>query len=807
MHETDRGLALKRLAGAAVAELYLTVSLNRHTLPLLAVIEVFLEILHDLRAQHFAVLRLEVLEAAVCVVVCHLEHVHDVVLVRAVKDRGAHVEAEHLGSEREVNLLDLSNVHTRRHAERVQHNVERAAVRQEGHILDRKHARHNTLVAVAACHLVADRNLSLLCDVNADILVHARGELIAVLSRKDTRLHDRAVGAVRHLERGVADFSGLLAEDCTEQSLLRRQLGLALRRHLADQNVTGANLRTDADDAVVIEIPERVVADTRDISRDLLRAELRVARCALVLLNVNRGEDIILHETLGEKNRVLVVITLPGHETDQRVLAETDLAVVGRRTVRDDLAFLDMVARVHDGLLVVGVRLVRALELREFVVLDLAVVVAAHRDFAARAHHDRARVARNLADAGVDRRLCLHAGANDRRIGQHERNGLTLHVRAHQCAVCVVVLEERDHARRDREDHLRRDVHEIDEALLERRSLFFVSAGDIVVDKVPLFVERLVCLCDNEIVFFIRREIHDIIRDARILRVLGFIDHAVGRLDKAVGVDARVARKRVDEADVRTLGGLDRAHSAVVRVVDVSNLETCAVSRETARAEGRESSLVRELRERVVLVHELRELRRTEELFDRRRDRLDVNQGLRRNLADVLGRHALSDHALHAGQTDAVLVLQELADRADAAVAKVVNVIGRADALFDLHVVVDRSKNVFLRDVLRNQAIHMPLHVLLDVDLVLLGLLQDFHERRIVDRLHNAVFGRILHVDIVADIDHEVREHLQRALGRARALHHHIRNARVLNLGREFSRDHRAALRENLAGVRIHGIL
>ena len=126
-----------------------------------------------------------------------------------------------------------------------------------------------------------------------------------------------------------------------------------------------------------------------------------------------------------------------------------------------------------------------------------------------------------------------------------------------------------------------------------------------------------------------------------------------------------------------------------MRVVDVSNLETCAVSRETARAEGRESSLVRELRERVVLVHELRELRRTEELFDRRRDRLDIDQGLRRNLADVLSRHALSDHALHAGQTDAVLILQKLTDRADAAVAEVVNVIGRADALFDLHVVVD----------------------------------------------------------------------------------------------------------------------
>ena len=455
VHEANRCLALKGFAGASVAELHLSVSLNRNALPLLAVIEVLFEIVHDLGIQNLAVLRLEVLKAAVCVVVRHLEHVHDVVLVRAVKDRGTHIEAEHFGREREVNLLDLTDVHTRRNAERVQHDIQRAAVRQEGHILHRKHARHDTLVAVAACHLIADRNLSLLCDVNADVLVHTRRELIAVLSRKDARLHDGAVSAVRNLERGISDLSGLLTEDCAEQSLLRRELGLALRRHLADQNIAGADLRTDADNAVLVEVLQRVVADTRDIPRDFLRTELRIARCALILLDVNRGEDVVLDEALGKKHGILVVITFPGHEADQRVLAETDFTVVGRRTVRNDLARFDVVARVYNGLLVIGVRLVRALELREFVVLNLAVVIPTYRNFAARTHHNGTRVVCDLADAGVDRRLCLDAGAHDRGVRQHERHRLTLHVRTHQRAVCVVVLEEGDHARRDREDHLR----------------------------------------------------------------------------------------------------------------------------------------------------------------------------------------------------------------------------------------------------------------------------------------------------------------------------------------------------------------
>ena len=42
------------------------------------------------------------------------------------------------------------------------------AVRQERHILLRKNTGNDTLVSVTARHLIADGNLALLCDVNAD---------------------------------------------------------------------------------------------------------------------------------------------------------------------------------------------------------------------------------------------------------------------------------------------------------------------------------------------------------------------------------------------------------------------------------------------------------------------------------------------------------------------------------------------------------------------------------------------------------------------------------------------------------------
>ena len=81
-------------------------------------------------------------------------------------------------------------------------------------------------------------------------------------------------------------------------------------------------------------------------------------------------------------------------------------------------------------------------------------------------------------------------------------------------------------------------------------------------------------------------------------------------------------------------------------------------------------------RQRVGLVHELRQLRGAEELLDRRHHRADVDQGLRRDRLDVLGRHPLADDPLHPGQADPDLVLDQLADGAQAPVAEVVDVVG-----------------------------------------------------------------------------------------------------------------------------------
>ncbi len=83
-----------------------------------------------------------------------------------------------------------------------------------------------------------------------------------------------------------------------------------------------------------------------------------------------------------------------------------------------------------------------------------AVVVVPQRDRLGVDADDFAGVARQDAAAGVLGGAILHAGADDRRLRPEQRHGLTLHIRAHERAVRIVVFEERDERRRDRHDLL-----------------------------------------------------------------------------------------------------------------------------------------------------------------------------------------------------------------------------------------------------------------------------------------------------------------------------------------------------------------
>ena len=162
--------------------------------------------------------------------------------------------------------------------------------------------------------------------------------LLDALAREDPHADDDALDARRAGQRRVLHVAGLLAEDRAEQLLFRRELRLALRRDLADEDVARLDVGADADDAALVEIAQVAFRHVRDVPRDFLGAELRVARLDLELLDVDRRVVVVLHHPLGDENRVLEVVAAPRHERDEHVPAERELAELRARPVGQHLA-------------------------------------------------------------------------------------------------------------------------------------------------------------------------------------------------------------------------------------------------------------------------------------------------------------------------------------------------------------------------------------------------------------------------------------------------------------------------------------
>ena len=467
-----------------------------------------------------------------------------------------------------------------------------------------------------------------------------------------------------------------------EQLLLGGQLALRFRRDLADEDVPGLDEGADPHDAALVEVRQRLLPHVGDVAGELLLAELGLADLDLVLLDVDRGEDVVLHQALRHEDRVLVVEAVPGHERHEEVLAEGELAALRGGAVREELARHDLVADLDHRAVVLGRALVHAAELL------LVVLVVADDDHPAVHVLDGARALGEDGHVRVGGHGLLHARADDRHLGDEERHRLALHVRAHQRAVRVVVLEERDERRGHADDLLRRDVHVVH---LVRRHLDVVAVltgQDALREDLALRVDLDVDRGHDPAGLLVRTQEVDLVGHDPLLHL------AVGRGEEAVLVEGRVERERRDQADVGAFRRLDRAEAAVVGQVHVADVEARALAVEAARAEGREATLVGQLAERVRLVHDLAQLRPAEEVVDRAREGLGVDQRPGGHRLRVLEVHALLGRAAELEEALAELLARQLGDRAHAAVAQVVDVVDLAGPRAELEDVLDRVDDV-----------------------------------------------------------------------------------------------------------------
>ncbi len=244
-------------------------------------------------------------------------------------------------------------------------------------------------------------------------------------------------------------------------------------------------------------------------------------------------------------------------------------------------------------------------------------------------------------------------------------------------------------------------------------------------------IQRLVSLSHNKVVLLVSSQINHLIRNYRIHPIC-LIHHPIRSLNKAILIHPGISSQGIDQSDVRTLRSLDGTHSSVMGIVNVTHLKSGPLSGQSAGSQGRKTPFVGQLCQRIVLIHELGKLGASEKLLHGRCNRLNINQRLRGNAIHILCGHTLPDHPLHPGQSDPVLVLQKFSHSTDTPVSQMVNIICCADHAFQMHIIINRSNNVFFCNVFGNQLIGILVHQFLQRGRILTSFFQNSFESRVI---------------------------------------------------------------------------
>ncbi len=132
-----------------------------------------------------------------------------------------------------------------------------------------------------------------------------------------------------------------------------------------------------------------------------------------------------------------------------------------------------------------------------------------------------------------------------------------------------------------------------------------------------------------------------------------------------------------------------------MRGMDVADLEACPLSRESPGPQCAQSPLMRDLAQRVCLVHELRQLAACEEILYGRCYRFRVHKVVGHKRFHFRKCKPFLDRPLHSHEAHSELVLEEFPNRSYPPVAEVVNIVTGTPGVFQLHEMLHDLDNVF----------------------------------------------------------------------------------------------------------------
>ena len=140
VHITDGNRILKGFAGPSVAHIQLAGAVDGNARPLGLMRYVCFQIVQKLRLDLPFIFLFEAFPVCVDIVVCHFQHVLNVCRAGAIENRCCNMKSEGFAGKSQMNLQNLSDIHTAGNAQGVQHDVQRTAIGKERHVFYRKNA-------------------------------------------------------------------------------------------------------------------------------------------------------------------------------------------------------------------------------------------------------------------------------------------------------------------------------------------------------------------------------------------------------------------------------------------------------------------------------------------------------------------------------------------------------------------------------------------------------------------------------------------------------------------------------------------
>ena len=115
---------------------------------------------------------------------------------------------------------------------------------------------------------------------------------------------------------------------------------------------------------------------------------------------------------------------------------------------------------------------------------------------------------------------------------------------------------------------------------LDFKEIAAIACRYFLTREIPLRINFRIRLSDVEVLVTITAEVFDLIADSAIY------NFAIWCLDESEFIDSGKRAQGADKTNVRTFGRFNRADTAVVRRMDVSDFEARTVTAEAAWPEG-----------------------------------------------------------------------------------------------------------------------------------------------------------------------------------------------------------------------------